>query len=75
MVAQEKSVHKKGRGRPAGRQFCETIPVRLTVDMMKGLDAWAKRSELTRSEAIRELLKEALATNSRKTKRPVSRIG
>jgi hypothetical protein len=61
MGKQEKSVHKKSRGRPAGRRYGETIPVRLTPDMIEKIDLWAKRRDFSRSEAIRKLIELAIA--------------
>jgi len=62
MSIQEKNVHKKKRGRPPGRIYRETIPVRLTEDTVAAIDAWIDRQgeEISRSEAIRRLLAKAL---------------
>lgn len=60
MGKQEKSVHKKSRGRPSGRLYGETIPARLTRDMIKAIDKWADDRGLSRSEAIRALIEEGL---------------
>jgi metal-responsive CopG/Arc/MetJ family transcriptional regulator len=58
-------VHKKrGPGRPSGTQYRETIPVRLTAEAAAAVDAWAKRQNergISRSEAIRRLVDQALA--------------
>jgi hypothetical protein len=61
MVKQEKSVHKK-MGRPAGRTYRETIPVRLTEDAITAIDAWIDQQvdEISRSEAIRRLIERGL---------------
>jgi len=59
MATQTKSVHKK-LGRPAGRLYRETIPVRLTEDAVAAIDAWAAANKVSRSEAIRRILDEAL---------------
>lgn len=56
MAKQEKTVHKKTRGRPAGTNYTETIPARLDLDSAKALDAWAKKHDVSRSEAIRRLV-------------------
>jgi len=61
MRKQEKSVHKKSRGRPRGRSYGETIPVRLTPEMIADIDKWAAKRDLSRSEAIRLLVEMALA--------------
>jgi hypothetical protein len=60
MVKQEKSVHKKSRGRPPGRLYGETIPVRLTSEMIALIDKWAATKRLSRSNAIRVLLGRGL---------------
>jgi metal-responsive CopG/Arc/MetJ family transcriptional regulator len=52
---------KKSRGRPKGRTYGETIPVRLTSEMIADIDKWAARRDLSRSEAIRLLVEMALA--------------
>jgi hypothetical protein len=60
MGKQEKSVHKKSRGRPSGRLYGETIPVRLTLELVTAVDKWASDKDLSRSEAIRILVKQGL---------------
>jgi metal-responsive CopG/Arc/MetJ family transcriptional regulator len=62
MAKQEKSVHKKSRGRPKGRTYRETIPVRLTPEAVEEIDAWIERQAETpsRSEAIRILIERGL---------------
>lgn len=60
MAKQEKTVHKKSRGRPVGVSFTETIPARLTPEIAKALDAWAAKQEVSRSEAIRRLVEIGL---------------
>jgi metal-responsive CopG/Arc/MetJ family transcriptional regulator len=61
MAKQEKSVHRKSRGRPAGRLYVETIPVRLTPDLSQRIDEWAKANgEDSRSETMRRLLELGL---------------
>ena len=60
MRKQEKSVHKKSRGRPRGRKYGETIPVRLTSETIAVIDRWAARRDLSRSEAIRLLIEVGL---------------
>jgi hypothetical protein len=61
MAKQEKSVHKK-LGRPPGRTYGETIPVRLTEDAIAAIDEWIERQDgaLSRSEAIRRLIERGL---------------
>jgi hypothetical protein len=62
MVKQEKRVHKKRIGRPPGRAYVETIPVRFTPDGLKAVDAWINQQdeEVSRSEAIRRLVERGL---------------
>jgi len=60
MAKQEKSVHKKSRGRPPGRIYAETIPVRLAPEMIAAVDKWAIGNNLSRSNAIRLLIGRAL---------------
>jgi hypothetical protein len=61
MAKQEKSVHKK-RGRPAGRSYGETIPMRLSPVLKDKVDAWAANQPdaPSRSEALRRLVEMAL---------------
>ena len=61
MPKQEKSVHKK-RGRPAGRSYGETIPVRLSPALKEKVDAWAdtQPDAPSRSEALRRLVELGL---------------
>jgi metal-responsive CopG/Arc/MetJ family transcriptional regulator len=60
MTTQQKSVHKKSRGRPPGRRYSETIPVRLSPALMKSVDQWALRNGASRSEALRRLIEIAI---------------
>jgi hypothetical protein len=60
MGKQEKSVHKKSRGRPPGRLYGETIPVRLTPEMITGIEKWAAAKNVSRSEAVRLLVERGL---------------
>jgi hypothetical protein len=57
MPKQQKSVHKK-RGRPAGRSYGETIPMRLSSALKDEVDAWADKQPdaPSRSEALRRLV-------------------
>jgi hypothetical protein len=61
MAKQEKSVHKK-RGRPAGRSYGETIPMRLSPELKDKVEAWAGKQPdaPSRSEALRRLVEMAL---------------
>ncbi len=70
MPKQEKSVHKK-RGRPRGRRYGETIPMRLSSALKDEVDAWADKQPdaPSRSEALRRLVKLALAAKG-KQRRP-----
>jgi hypothetical protein len=60
MAKREKSVHRKTRGRPSGRLYGETIPVRLTREMIVSIEKWADGRDLSRSEAIRSLIEQGL---------------
>jgi len=64
MAKQEKNVHRKARlGRPpTGHRYRETIPVRLTPEAVKAIDAWIARQDdpPSRSEAIRVLIERGL---------------
>ena len=51
---------EKRRGRPPGRVYTATLPVRLTAEQLLSLDAWAEAEKISRSEAIRRLVEEAL---------------
>jgi hypothetical protein len=61
-------VQKKRRpGRPRGTTYRETIPVRLTEEAAAAVDAWAVRQNergISRSEAIRRLVDQALAVEA-----------
>jgi hypothetical protein len=61
MAKQEKSVHKK-RGRPPGRSYGETIPMRLSPALKAKVEAWAWKQpdRPSRSEALRRLVEQAL---------------
>jgi len=61
MAKQEKRVYKK-LGRPAGRTYVGTIPVRFTPDGLAAVDAWINQQdeEISRSEAIRRLVERGL---------------
>jgi hypothetical protein len=56
------------RGRPAGRHYRETIPVRLTPESILAIERWMEQQPKTmsRSEAIRRLLQAALETSARR---------
>jgi hypothetical protein len=70
------NVHKRTRGRggrPRGRAYRETIPVRLTEEAAAAVDAWAARQNeagISRSEAIRRLVDQALAAEAGGRRRP-----
>jgi metal-responsive CopG/Arc/MetJ family transcriptional regulator len=55
-------VNTKSRGRPAGREYVETIAVRMKREQAETLDAWieAQPDKPSRSEAVRRLVDEAL---------------
>jgi Ribbon-helix-helix protein, copG family len=61
MAKQEKIGRKKSRGRPSGRLYGETIPVRLTREMIATVDKWAENKDMSRSEAIRALIERGLS--------------
>jgi len=67
MAKQGKSVHKK-RGRPAGRKYGETIPVRLSSALKEQVEEWAERQAdaPSRSEALRRLVELALVANGKR---------
>jgi Arc/MetJ-type ribon-helix-helix transcriptional regulator len=66
MAKQETRVHKK-LGRPPGRLYRETIPVRLTEEAVAAIDAWIERQAgaISRSEAIRRLVDRGLASEGK----------
>ena len=70
MPKQGKSVLKK-RGRPPGRRYGETIPMRLSPALKDKVEAWADKQPdaPSRSEALRRLVEMALAANG-KQRRP-----
>jgi len=54
---------KRPPGRPRGRKFGETLPLRLSPEMLADIDAWIAAQPYpkpSRSEAIRRLLTAAL---------------
>jgi hypothetical protein len=64
MAKVNKSIPKK-RGRPKkpgglGGNNDTVVPARLTPALIKSLDAWAARHDVSRSEAIRQLIERAL---------------
>jgi hypothetical protein len=55
----------RDRGRPPGRAYGATIPVRFTKEGLAAVDAWAEQQNekgISRSEAIRRLVDQALAS-------------
>jgi len=55
------AAHKKKRGRPPnpeGRRV--SIPISFGRGLVERIDAYATRSELTRSEAVRQLVERGL---------------
>jgi hypothetical protein len=60
MAKKRRPLRKKKRGRPVGRSYGETLPVRLTPDMAKSVDRWAAKQGLSRSQAVRALIGKAL---------------
>jgi hypothetical protein len=65
MGTQDKTVHKKRMGRPPGVRYGETIPARFEIENMKHLDSWAKKHDVSRSEAIRQLVALGLTVKAR----------
>jgi hypothetical protein len=65
MTKQSKTVHKKSRGRPAGKTYSETIPARLEPATVASLDAWAVANDVSRSEAIRRLVELGLRAKAK----------
>ncbi len=53
---------EKKRGRPPGRAYPTTYPVRLTAEQVTAIDAWraAQPDKPSRSEAIRRLVERGL---------------
>jgi hypothetical protein len=47
-------------GRPPGKSYVETFPVRLGMDQAKAIKAWAKQADVSVSEAIRRLVELGL---------------
>ena len=70
MPKQEKSVLRK-RGRPPGRRYGETIPMRLSPALKDKVEAWADKQPdaPSRSEALRRLVELGLAAKP-KQRRP-----
>lgn len=48
---------EKRIGRPPGQRFSETIPVRLEPEVQAAVDEWGQANDVSRSEAIRRLLR------------------
>jgi hypothetical protein len=61
MPREKKSMHKK-RGRPAGRRYRQTIPVRLADETLAEIDAWIdrQRETMSRTEVIRRFIESGL---------------
>jgi hypothetical protein len=61
MTQEKKSIHKK-RGRPAGRRYRQTIPVRLADETLAEIDAWIdrQRETMSRTEVIRRFIESGL---------------
>ncbi len=61
MVKRKKGVRKKRLGRPPGRTYAESIPVRLTPEAVAAIERWAERERMvSRSEALRVLIERGL---------------
>jgi len=58
-------IEKPKRGRPA-TGFDPVLTVRLPDDLVKGLEAWAKKNGLTRSDAIRQFIELGIKGGERK---------
>jgi hypothetical protein len=67
MEKKDKSVHTKRGRRPTGRNYGETIPVRLAPEDVADVDAWIERQDgkVSRSEAVRRLLRQALGAEKK----------
>jgi hypothetical protein len=52
----KKRVYRKRLGRPPGKNFVESFPVRLGTEQAKAIRAWAKQADLSISKAIRQLV-------------------
>jgi predicted DNA-binding protein len=59
--------HKK-RGRPATGHD-PLVGLRLSPEMTARVDAWAERQNLTRSEAIRQMIEQALGVHDMANRR------
>jgi Ribbon-helix-helix protein, copG family len=55
------SPKKRGRGRPPSGGRDPNLPVRVPKELVAEIEDWADKNETTRSEAIRRLIKLALA--------------
>jgi predicted HicB family RNase H-like nuclease len=56
----KKRVHRKRMGRPPGRSYVESFPVRLVPEQARAIRAWAKQADMSISQAIRRLLERGL---------------
>lgn len=60
------SVKQKSRmGRPVTIDADQSVGVRLPRRLVKAVDGWADHEAISRSEAIRRLLEQALAAGSK----------
>jgi hypothetical protein len=57
------SVKPKKRGRPATGKD-PLVGVRIPIELTAAIDSWANRNKVSRSEAIRRLVEQALAAES-----------
>jgi Ribbon-helix-helix protein, copG family len=53
-------IKQNKRGRPATVEADRTVGVRLPGKLVGSVDAWARRADVTRSEAIRRLVERGL---------------
>ena len=62
-MSEQASIPRK-RGRPPGRRFGGTLPLRLPPQLLESIDEWARRQDgnLNRSQAARLLIERALAS-------------
>jgi hypothetical protein len=52
---------KRGRGRPPGRTYAETIPLRVTLDMRSEIEAWKGKNGIESfNDALRQLIERGL---------------
>jgi hypothetical protein len=63
-MVKPKQARKPGRPFAGGRD--PLVAARLPTELTRRIDAWAKLHEVTRSEAMRQLLEQALSSKKRR---------